>query len=634
MTKLLRNTFKVHSAKQLKESITEASGNDYYIFAGRHLPWTDDSNPPVLTDTERAGYFDPFSQMVFGKLVTSNDVKHAIRRISWVSGTAYTMYDDTVDLTEASYYVVVDDVDGQRSVFKCIDNNNGALSTQKPSVKDLGGKVGASNYSGIYKTSADGYVWKYMGGIEDTVFDKFATDSYVPYDVNANVATNAVDGSIEAIKVVSGGIRYDARHEGYIQVVAYNGDQTVFGIGDTASTTNDFYTGSGLYIKKTGEIRKIVDYTVFSNPTASVGDYDYNFKKVTVESAFDTLPSKLDDYEIVPYVTIKGDGTGAVAKAVMDTTSNTISQVIVLNKGSGYSYSRATATNFTAVAGAANASLRVVTSPQGGHGADQINELDGSSLFFTVEFANNENSTISVTNDYRQVGLIRDPLYANLEFAVTAYSPAASRFTDNDTNYVVGSVSGANGVVSGVTGSSSFNLSDVSGIPTTSDTFTEYYANGSATGVTATVTGISSHGSRQTINNGTFDQTLKLGITYVTSTSGGNVFRQDDHVTQGLSALLEANGYVQEVTSSYITLTGTEGVWQTSDQATGGDFLGEVELYDVENDPLGRNIRAEVDSTIYPDLKKNSGDILYVENVQPVIRSGTQTETISLLFKF
>ena len=136
MTKLVTNNFKVNAALQLRESITETDGNDYYIFAGQHNPWDNDASPPDVTASQIGEHYNNYNNMVFGKKVTESDVLHAVRRVNWTSGTVYTQYDDRADITANSYYVVVDDVDGQRSYFKCLNNNKGAASTQQPSINE------------------------------------------------------------------------------------------------------------------------------------------------------------------------------------------------------------------------------------------------------------------------------------------------------------------------------------------------------------------------------------------------------------------------------------------------------------------------------------------------------------------
>ena len=634
MTKLVTNSFKVNTAEQFRESITEANGTNYYVFAGRHLSWDDDASPPVVSETQHGEVYDVYNNMIFGKKITGNDVYHAVRRIDWTSGTVYTQYDDKVDITNEDYYVVVDDIDGQRSYFKCLDNNNGAQSTQRPSVADLGGKVGASNYSNIYQTVLDGYVWKYMGGVSDAIFEKFSTNDYMPVIPNANVISNASDGAIEAIKVVNGGTEYNSYHSGYFRVIAYQGDQTKYILSADADANNDFYTTSDIYIPATGEIRTIVDYQVVAaNTNAPTTSVRYSgYKIITLESAFLTLPNLTQQYEILPQVSITGDGSNAIARAIVNTAANTVHQVVVVNRGSGYSYATVAVTGNTGSATAETANVAAIISPPGGHGSDIYDELDASQLIFSVNFANSENSTISINNDYRTVGILRDPLFANVQVTFTG----GAQGTDfgvpaSNKGYIKGNTSGATAIVTDNTNSSYLVLGDVLGTFEGGETITEYTSNAysSTTGITGVVNTARSHGQTQSgYTSGTFRQTTRVTFAnnYI-SPAGDGIFAEDDFVKQDREGVLTSNGYVQEAIGTHSTmvqvdLTNVQGLWQE-------DY--NIELMDASGD---RAPIARIDGVLEPDLKKNSGEVLYIENIQPVDRAADQTETINLVIKF
>ena len=162
-----------------------------------------------------------------------------------------------------------------------------------------------------------------------------------------------------------------------------------------------------------GKGRKIVDYVVIGND-----------KTITLESAFDVLPDSSSVYEITPYVLITGDGSNAVARALVDTSvANTISGIEIVSRGASYTYAVATIQGNTG--GVSNAAvLNVVLGPKGGHGSNPEYELGCRSLCISTTFANTEGNTIPVTNDYRSVGLLKDPLYRSVE--ITVSSPTGS----------------------------------------------------------------------------------------------------------------------------------------------------------------------------------------------------------------
>jgi hypothetical protein len=74
------------------------------------------------------------------------------------------------------------------NVYKCISNNFGSISTAKPSGKS----------TSIVQT-ADGYRWKYMYSLTDADLLKFLTTNYMAINVNDDVVSTAVPGTIDSI---------------------------------------------------------------------------------------------------------------------------------------------------------------------------------------------------------------------------------------------------------------------------------------------------------------------------------------------------------------------------------------------------------------------------------------------------
>ena len=123
-------------------------------------------------------------------------------------------------------------------------------------------------------------------------------------------------------------------------------------------------------------------------------------------------------------VVITGDGSDANAYALINTTSNTVSSIVVTNLG--YDYTYATVTLNSSIGSGANA--RAIISPKGGHGSDALTELGGSYLIFNVQFKNNEDGIFTTHNDYRQIVIMEDP-YAYGTTNVFS-SAAASQLTN------------------------------------------------------------------------------------------------------------------------------------------------------------------------------------------------------------
>jgi len=105
-------------------------------------------------------------------------------------------------------------------------------------------------------------------------------------------------------------------------------------------------------------------------------------------------------------ITIIGDGINAAGYPTVNTISNTVNAVIMTDQGSGYTYASVTVN--APIGSGANA--RAIISPLGGHGSNPLYELGGSSIVINGRIKYDEDGVLPVTNDYRQICLLKDPL--------------------------------------------------------------------------------------------------------------------------------------------------------------------------------------------------------------------------------
>jgi hypothetical protein len=584
-TKLVTNYLNLHNAKQFRESISETANSIYYVFAGRHLQYTGgDATIDDIVNTNDTVNIDPYKLMVFGKKVSNSDVKVMVPRYNWTTNTVFTAYRGNTDISACNYFAVVNAASSFH-VYKVLDNNGGAASTVEPDFNDTGA-------DDEYYSTSDGYVWKYMYTIDSSTFAKFATDDFIPVVPNANVSGNAVSGAIEVIVVSSPGSNYNTflSNTFISSDLTIGGDPTLYAVANNASSSNDFYNDSLLYISGgtgIGQIRKIVDYVVIGSQ-----------KRVTLASAFTTAPDVTSVYEITPSVLIVGDGTGAVARALVNTSSsNTISEIEIIQRGSGYTF--ATTTVIGNTGGVSNAaSIFAVLGPKGGHGKDAEIELGGKNLGISITFANSESNTIPVVNDYRTIGLIKDPLYANVELTIATPTGV---FSDNEV--ITQTDSNATGIVTDST-QTTISVTNVAGIFVTNKTVT-----GATSGATANAISFVINGIVKDFN--TFDNRHKY-----TYTSGTGTFVEDEQVYQ--VDVATANAYYHSNDANYYYLTDLRGVLNT-----GNTIIGQ-----------NSNATANLSSRLPPDIVQGSGEVLYIENVDPIDRSSSQSESIKLILKF
>lgn len=102
-------------------------------------------------------------------------------------------------------------------------------------------------------------------------------------------------------------------------------------------------------------------------------------------------------------VSITGDGTGATA--TVDVTDGVITDIIVTNPGSNYTYANAAIVS----ALGSGAVLSSPTSPVAGHGFDPASELGVRNIMMTCEFSGNESDMIPTDIDFHQLGLLVNP---------------------------------------------------------------------------------------------------------------------------------------------------------------------------------------------------------------------------------
>ena len=213
MSAIVTDQFRILNANNFVESV-ENTNNSYYVFAGLSNPagsgtlvgygrssdWN--SNTPAPTDSfsYRSHTGDT---MMFGKKVSSANIRRIIRRVDWVSGNRYEIYRDDYSasnpspltaanrLYDANYYVLNSDF----KVYICIDNGSsgtnplGNVSQDEPTFTDLEpSKAG---------NSGDGFVWKYLFTVSPSDIIKFDSTEFITVPNNWSTSS---DSQIRAVR--------------------------------------------------------------------------------------------------------------------------------------------------------------------------------------------------------------------------------------------------------------------------------------------------------------------------------------------------------------------------------------------------------------------------------------------------
>ena len=606
MPAIVTNKFRVHNSEQFHEAFSEAASTNQFIFIGKVSEWLDassvniDANPPTPTDTVENTEYNHWDDMILAKRVTSNDVSHVINRYNWTSGTVYDQFDSQdSSLYSKPFFVVTEDF----NVYKCMYNNHGAQSTVMPS--------SINTSAGVSETTADGYKWKYMYSISAADALKFITTSFIPVkrlrtndftNLGANAGEIADDGSNQwEIE--------NAATDGSIDVVVRNASGNGAGYlftdaevtssalgGATPDLTLDFtnyggvnpaqdtLAGSWIYVSSSatgqGMLAEISAHngTTFTldantgNLGSQAGDANYQFDLTLALAGGDVV-------KIGPKVIVNGDGSGALVYATGSNTSGIV-DMFVANTGSGYHVANLAVTQTNATITTA-ADFRPVLSPVGGHGYNMVEELFGFNVMLNVRLEGSESNTFTVSNDFRKIGLVRDPVQS-----ADATQLYVSELADQTTRIKIGST---------IASSADYYVADQQVIGSLSG----------ATGFVVDYNNTADANSAGTLGSGSDPQVYpELRVTEITR--GGNS------------------------TAGFDGVPGSFQIGERIMRVTAGDPNG------VATDPVTAANDATSSNVVFekPDMKKYRGDILYVENRSPVSRASDQVEDIKLIVQF
>lgn len=159
-------------------------------------------------------------------------------------------------------------------------------------------------------------------------------------------------------------------------------------------------------------------------------------------------------YSGTPTVDIYGDGTGATATAV--TSSGVITRVDVTNAGNGYTWAKVV---FNGGGTPTTANAIAIVAPAGGHGSNLQAECMAHNLMIAGTVTGYEQNDFPVNQDFRTVGLVKNPLVFNssVGFTVTGagtvYTANAGRILRTLTMTSGATTAPANDIV--ITGSAS-----------------------------------------------------------------------------------------------------------------------------------------------------------------------------------
>ena len=369
-----------------------------------------------------------------------------------------------------------------------------------------------------------------------------------------------------------------------------------------SSGGTDGYIWKYLYTISPSDIVKFVTTKYIPLPQKWGDATNENIKNAAVDGEIQTIVLKREGAGVgvgttnsgtITGIRISGDGTGGEATAVI--TNGKVTSVVPSAGGTGYTYGSLKFTTGDYVSGSGQPvtlgvplspqdipDFEVVIPPKGGHGADIYRELGGFRVMMYAKFDNNVDDLPDyvVGNNFSRVGIVKNPLEFNgstLLNSTTATNLSALQL----------------------------KVGPTSGVSTTSS-------------VTYPV-------------NTLITQTVGVGSTAVAYVASWNP-------DTGVLKYYQPVGFSTLGQYSYKKL---DFVGVNTSPITGGspgnliinsDFNGEsIQGDGGQNIALSQTFNS---GKANPDVKKYSGDIIYIDNRAPVTRTASQKEEVKIVIEF
>jgi len=342
------------------------SDNKFYIAVGRSETWSDPVNAAINDTTIPNFNVNKKEERDFRYRMQSVKAVEAfswvVPKRDWTSGDVYYEFSD-YEITNhpASQSPYV--ITEDNNVYLCFRSHKNDAGEEQPST------VKPDHTDSTLTLETDSYIWKYLYTVSVSDANSFMTTAWMP------------------LKYV-----------------------------DSAAPTDPYY--SQYLVKQAATSKSIVGYNVLNGGTG----YSNAAGAVTIG--------------------IVGNGTGATARPVVQ-SNGVIGHVLIGDSagvgtvngkpsfadatGTGYDYAEVKLTINSG--GGSGAIIQPVFSPANGLGHSPISDLKSNALMFNIkpnagELVNSE-PTFVVNQDYRQVGLLRNPLGYDSSGPFTATSGLA-----------------------------------------------------------------------------------------------------------------------------------------------------------------------------------------------------------------
>ena len=584
MSAIITSKFRFHNAEQFKESFSEAAPTNYYMFIGRQGEFASGTTGgsdavPPTPVDNRTAESKHWDDMLAAKKIDSTGVAHAIPRRD-----LDTSGNTTYDMYRPDYSASKAANSGATNLY---DSTFYFVTTAYRVYKVLDNNGNTAFTGGAEPTSTaaapftfGGYTLKYMYTLSTQDVQNFLTPDFMPVPTAPESSNGLTDGALHIIKVS--------------------------GVGAAAgwATTDD---------------------------------------------------------RVVTNVPIRGDGRSARCSVTIGGTSGSsggqITAVSVSTNGQDYTHATVLATDIieqhdiqfgsastnTALTFTTAPTFEVIIGPDGGQGGNPARELGGHFVMMDVKLQQSEGFDFTVVNDFRQIGVVRDPFSygttsaytgstARQTYAIKLGNPTGSGFTVDERIYQTipaqtinaGGLAVSSNTIT-VTTQAAHNLTTGQTVDITGGAFSGGVTNGHEGTHHITVTGATTF-TYDVVSSRAPTGTHSGTTTYTTSSPEGTVVEFDS-----------SNNILFYVQTSY----DSQGTNATSKQNVpfggNGTITGDSSSTTaVPDTSYSSSLNNTTFSSGYanPEMQPDSGDVIYIENRKPISRASDQTEDVKLIVEF
>lgn len=391
--------------------LNKTFAKNLYFGLGKKTPWTNENIPddPSACDDEDSLILNNILTML---KIDSQNSRIACRNIPWTSGEVYSQYDSKKDPNAVignraythPFYVI-----NNNHIFKCINNNNNALSVVQP-----------NNTSNLPFVLSDGYVWKYIASlnINDT---SYITDTYYPINIrNYNdfspqytAQETAKPLSISTFKI----LKTIGTFPDNITVTLYGGSPTVPASIITFKNSNNTLRQVIASPSEPGEGYDLSSRVIGIAKKESALGQDATVGTITItdgvitEIAVDNPGTNYQNGAILLIYDKKNIPiTEASVSVSISGGNHSVQQFIINDGGSGYSDD----VEAYVIPNNAGALCEAIFAPKEGHGYNAVLETGANALIINKRVSSSGDYLLHGENNaIRQISLITDAIEKN-----------------------------------------------------------------------------------------------------------------------------------------------------------------------------------------------------------------------------